>query len=81
MLKLNQIDSKYIAWFINHFQMDKERELGADYIEPGLVSRGYYIQLNRSLISLIGGAILFLFKLHSVNSEDMMYRNRSCTMS
>ena len=48
---------------------------------PGLVSRGYSIQLNLSLISLIGGAILFLFKLHSMNSEDTMYRNRNCTMS
>ena len=48
---------------------------------PGLVSRGYSIQLNLSLLSLIGGAILFLVKLHSMSSEDTMYRNRNSTMS
>ncbi len=48
---------------------------------PGLVSRGYSIQLNLSLISLIGGAMSFLVELHSMNSEDMMYRNCNCTMS
>ncbi|CAB4015781.1 Hypothetical predicted protein [Paramuricea clavata] len=48
---------------------------------PGLVSRGYSLQLNLSLISLIGGAISFLIKLNSMNSEDIMYRNCNCTMS
>jgi hypothetical protein len=48
---------------------------------PGLVSRGYSLQLNLSLISLIGGAISFLIELNSMNSEDMMYRHCNCTMS
>ncbi|CAB4004095.1 Hypothetical predicted protein [Paramuricea clavata] len=48
---------------------------------PGLVSRGYSLQLNLSLISLIGGAISFLIKLNSTNSEDIVYRNCNCTMS
>jgi hypothetical protein len=48
---------------------------------PGLVSRGYSLQLNLSLIALIGGAISFLIKLNSMNSEDIVYRNCNCTMS
>ena len=48
---------------------------------PGLVSRGYSLQLNLSLISLIGGAISFLIELNSMNSEDMMYRHCNGTMS
>ncbi|CAB4026046.1 Hypothetical predicted protein [Paramuricea clavata] len=48
---------------------------------PGLVSRGYSLQLNLSLISLIGGAISFLIKLNSMNSDDIVYRNCNCTMS
>ncbi|CAB4026045.1 Hypothetical predicted protein [Paramuricea clavata] len=48
---------------------------------PGLVSRGYSLQLNLSLISLLGVAISFLINLNSTNSEDMMYRNCNCTMS
>jgi hypothetical protein len=48
---------------------------------PGLVSRGYSLQLNLSLIALIGGAISFLIELNSMNSEDMMYRHCNGTMS
>ena len=47
---------------------------------PGLVSRGYSLQLNISIISLLGGAISFLTELHSANSQNMMYRNCNCTM-
>ena len=47
---------------------------------PGLVSRGYSLQLNISFISLIGGAISFLTELHKMNSEGMVYRNCNCTM-
>ena len=48
---------------------------------PGLVSRGYSLQLNLSIISLIGGAISFLTELHAKSSHDMMYRNYcNCTM-
>ena len=49
--------------------------------KPGLVSRGYSLQLNISIISLIGGAISFLTELHARSSTDMMYRNYcNCTM-
>lgn len=48
---------------------------------PGLVSRGYSLQLNISIISLIGGAISFLTELHAKSSADSMYRNYcNCTM-
>ena len=46
---------------------------------PGLVSRGYSLQLNLSLISLIGGAISFLTELNAKGSgENIMYRNNNC---
>ncbi|XP_028407654.1 uncharacterized protein LOC114530255 [Dendronephthya gigantea] len=48
---------------------------------PGLVSRGYSFQLNLSFISLIGGAISFLTELHSVNSENMLYKHCNGTVS
>ncbi len=47
---------------------------------PGLVSRGYSLQLNMSLISLICGGISFLTQIHTMNSKDMVDRNCNCTI-
>jgi hypothetical protein len=44
----------------------------------GVVARGYSIQLNISLISLIGAAISFLFELQKTNSPNAVC---NCTMS
>ena len=48
---------------------------------PGLVSRGYSLQLNLSLISLTGGAIWFLTDLQTTNSKVMMHRDCNCSVS
>ena len=47
---------------------------------PGLVSRGYSLQLNISLISLFAGVVSFLTELHATNSENIMYTNCNCTI-
>ena len=46
----------------------------------GLVSGGYSLQLNVSLISLILATLSFLTELRDKNSVDTMYRNCNCTM-
>ena len=47
---------------------------------PGLVSRGYSLQLNLSLISLTAGAISFLTALQQTNSQATIFENCNCTM-
>lgn len=63
----------------------KELKSFLDFLQrrsPGLVSRGYSVQLNLSLISLLGGAIAFLIKLQSMNSKNVMYYTYgNCTVS
>ena len=46
----------------------------------GLVSRGYSLQLNVSLVSLILAILSFLTVLRDTNSDGTMYRNCNCTM-
>ena len=49
---------------------------------PGLVSRGYSLQLNISLISLVGGAVSFLTELKAMTSDYTMYgQHCNCTIS
>ncbi|XP_046853833.1 uncharacterized protein LOC124446980 isoform X1 [Xenia sp. Carnegie-2017] len=46
--------------------------------KPGLVSRGYSLQLNLSLISLFAGGVSFLIRLNSMSTEVNVRNHLNC---